>query len=123
MKRLNVLSLLLGLAVAVPIAGCSQTDIDIMTKAGEPAEGDSCSDMQDYFNKNFGRSDTTFSNYEGTIQPYGFPPITAISCFGGVVIQSFPTGKKTCPGQIVFDTVDKRMKWYADSSADCFVSQ
>ena len=43
-KRLNALSLLLGLAVAVPIFGCSQSDIDKMTKAKEPRR--SCSELQ-----------------------------------------------------------------------------
>ena len=120
MKRLNALSLLLGLAVAVPIAGCSQSDLAIIKKSQEPVEGGSCRDMENYFNQNFGRSDTKFSNYEGTVQVY---VTTYLYCDGGVVIQSLPTGKKTCSANIVLNTVDKKMEWNAVSNGDCFVSQ
>ena len=85
----------------------------------EPVEGGSCSDMQNYFNQNFGRSDTTFSNYEGTIQKNVFGMLV---CGGGVAIQSLPTGKKTCSAWIRV-LGDKSLDWWAESDGDCFVSQ
>ena len=112
MKRLNAFSLLLGLAVAVPIAGCSQ-----MIKAQEPVEGGSCRDLENYFNQNFGRSDTKFSNYEGRVELF----VAYLRCGDGVVIQTLPTGKKTCPSTIAYNLNDKRLTW--EATADCFVSQ
>jgi hypothetical protein len=109
-KRLNAFSLLLGLAVAVPIAGCSQ-------KAQEPVEGGSCRDMENYFNQNFGRNDTKFSNYEGQVELF----VMYLRCGGGVVIQTLPTGKKTCPSIIAYNLNNKRLTW--ESTEDCFVSQ
>ena len=89
------------------------------TNLVEPVEGGSCSDMQNYFNKNFGRSDTTFSNYEGTITKNYMDMLV---CGGGVAIQSLPTGKKTCSAWIrVLE--DKSLDWWAESDGDCFVSQ
>lgn len=88
-------------------------------KLTEPVEGGSCSDMQNYFNQNFGRSDTTFSNYEGTIQK-NF--LGMLVCSGGVAIQSLPTGKKTCSAWIRV-LGDKSLDWWAESDGDCFVSQ
>ena len=126
MNRINAFSLLLCLAVAVPIVGCSQ-----MKKAQEPVEGGSCRDMENYFNQNFGRSDTKFSNYEGQIGKHyfislgaGFRQGTMPSCKGGVVIQSLPTGKKTCSAEIFYDPSTKKMNWEVNNtSTDCFVSE
>ena len=92
----------------------------------EPVIGGSCSDMQNYFNKNFGRSDTKFSNYEGQIGENFiiFSDYKEASCQGGVVIQSLPTGKKTCSASILYDSRTKKMRWEVnDTSTDCFVSQ
>ena len=93
--------------------------VENATNLVEPVEGGSCSDMQNYFNKNFGRSDTKFSNYEGTIQKNVFGMLV---CGGGVAIQSLPTGKKTCSAWIRV-LGDKSLDWYAESDGDCFVSQ
>ena len=90
-----------------------------ITKETEPVAGGSCSDMQDYFNKNFGRRDTEFSNYEGIIESNVF---NMLVCGGGVVIQTLPTGKKTCTAWIRV-LKDKTLDWYSESHADCFVSQ
>jgi len=85
-----------------------------------PQLGGSCSSMQNYFNQNFGRSDTEFSNYEGEITaPWG-----ELYCDGGVMIQSLPTGKKTCSASILYDPKTSKIRWFtADVSTDCFVSQ
>ena len=91
--------------------------VENATNLVEPVEGGSCSDMQNYFNKNFGRSDTTFSNYEGQVAAV----FGNLVCSGGVVIQTLPTGKKTCPALIFYSIDRKEISW--QSSADCFVSQ
>lgn len=91
-------------------------DIEGITE--EPVAGGSCSEMQDYFNKNFGRDDTKFSNYEGTIETNIF---NMRVCGGGVVIQTLPTGKKTCTAWIRILN-DKSLDWYAESNGDCFVT-
>ena len=91
----------------------------------EPVEGGSCKDMENYFNKNFGRSDTQFSNAEGTIY-LGVGRM--LICSPVAIITTYPTGKKTCSGAIVYSLnqgpYPPRMHWsVADTSGDCFVSQ
>ena len=87
----------------------------------EPEVGGSCVNMQKYFNTNFGRSDTRFSNYEGQVQR-GF--FDQVYCEGGVIIQTFPTGKKTCTGLIQYNIEKKELNWETDNViASCFVSQ
>lgn len=86
--------------------------------------GESCSNMQDYFNVNFGRSDTKFSNYEGETALNIFDELY---CDGGVVIQTLPTGKKTCSASILYNPkpnflLPNRMRWFSESASDCFVS-
>lgn len=86
-----------------------------------PQLGGSCSSMQNYFNQNFGRSDTEFSNYEGQIAAN---ILGELYCDGGVVIQSLPTGKKTCSAAIFYDPKTSNTRWFTDDvSANCFVSQ
>jgi hypothetical protein len=86
----------------------------------EPVGGGSCKDMENYFNKNFGRSDTQFSNAEGTILDYSGTLICPAA-----IITTYPTGKKTCAGYIVINQPQStRMSWRVnDTSGDCFVSQ
>jgi hypothetical protein len=86
-----------------------------------PQLGGSCSSMQNYFNQNFGRSDTEFSNYEGQIAAN---ILGELYCDGGVMIQSLPTGKKTCSAAILYDPKTSNIRWFTDNvSANCFVSQ
>ena len=87
-----------------------------------PQLGGSCSSMQNYFNQNFGRSDTEFSNYEGQIAAPNL--LGELYCDGGVMIQSLPTGKKTCSAVILYDPKTSNIRWFTDDvSANCFVSQ
>ena len=86
-----------------------------------PQLGGSCGSMQDYFNSNFGRDDTRFSNYEGQIAN---AILGELYCDGGVIIQTLPTGKKTCSAHILYNSQTKGMRWYTeDKVADCFISQ
>lgn len=89
--------------------------------APKPVEGGSCEDMQSYFNKEFGRKDTRFSNYEGIVRS---TYVEELYCDGGVVIQSLPTAKKTCGALIYFNPQTEEMRWYTENTiASCFVSQ
>lgn len=86
-----------------------------------PTEGGSCAEMEDYFNREFGRKDTIFSNYEGSVNAN---VLGELYCNGGVVIQSLPTGKKTCSALILYNPQTRGLRWYTeDVIANCFVSQ
>ncbi len=91
------------------------------TKTSAPVAGGRCKEMEDYFNKEFGRSDTVFSNYEGFI---GTNIFGELYCDGGVAIQSLPTAKKTCSALILYNPQTQGLRWYAENViASCFVSQ
>lgn len=90
-------------------------------KASPPVAGESCEEMEDYFNREFGRKDTTFSNYEGSIDSN---LLGELYCDGGVVIQSLPTAKKTCSAAILYNPQTQGLRWYTENAiASCFVSQ
>lgn len=92
-----------------------------LAQVAPPTDGESCEEMQRYFNKNFGRSDTHFSNYEGSVAT-NF--LGELHCDGGVVIQSLPTAKKTCSAAILYNPQTQGLRWYTDNAiANCFVSQ
>lgn len=92
-----------------------------LAKTSPPIEGGRCEDMQDYFNKEFGRSDTSFSNYEGNV---GANMVGELYCDGGVVIQSLPTAKKTCGALMLYNPQTQGLRWYTENAiASCFVSQ
>jgi hypothetical protein len=81
----------------------------------------SCEEMEDYFNKEFGRKDTAFSNYEGRVDAN---LLGELYCDGGVVIQSLPTAKKTCSAAILYNPQTQGLRWYTENAiASCFVSQ
>lgn len=84
-----------------------------------PKLGQSCVDMQNYFNKKFGRNDTEFSNFLGQVQQFG----NVIICDGGAVIQTYPTGKKTCTdANIVYATDTQEMRWNTQDASNCYTS-
>ena len=92
-----------------------------ITKAHPPVIGGRCEEMQYYFNKEFGRSDTRFSNYEGGVRQTMFGELY---CDGGVAVQSLPTGKKTCSASIFYNPQTQGLRWYTENTiASCFVSQ
>jgi hypothetical protein len=77
--------------------------------------------MEKYFNQSFGRSDSSFSKYEG---PIASNILGELYCDDGVVIQDLPTGKKTCTGAILYEPTTTKMRWYTDNTiANCFVTQ
>jgi len=93
----------------------------MLAKASPPVAGGRCEDMQNYFNNEFGRSDTSFSNYEGNV---GANIVGELYCDGGVVIQSLPTAKKTCNALILYNPQTQGLRWYTENAiASCFVSQ
>lgn len=92
-----------------------------LVQVAPPAEGGTCEDMEVYFNSEFGRKDTIFSNYEGSVNAN---LLGELYCDGGVVIQSLPTGKKTCSALILYNPQTQGLRWYTDNAiANCFVSQ
>ena len=92
-----------------------------LVQVAPPTEGGRCEDMEAFFNKEFGRKDTIFSNYEGSVNAF---LIGELYCDGGVVIQSLPTGKKTCSAFIVYNPQTQGLRWFTDNAiANCFVSQ
>ena len=89
-------------------------------KTSPPVAGGRCEDMQDYFNNDFGRSDTNFSNYEGSV---GTNIVGELYCDGGVVIQSLPTAKKTCSALILYNPQTQGLRWFTQNViASCFFS-
>ena len=89
--------------------------------ASPPIDGGSCTDMERYFNENFGRSDTTFSNYEG--KAITIILTDEIACTGGAVIQTLPTARKSCTAAIIYQPHDGSMRWQSENSESCFVTQ
>lgn len=93
----------------------------VPVEVSPPVAGGRCEDMEDYFNKNFGRSDTSFSNYEGSVAPN---LLGELYCDGGVAIQSLPTGEKTCSAAILYNPQTRGLRWYTENAiANCFISQ
>lgn len=85
----------------------------------EPRPGMDCESMERYFNNKFGRS-TKFANFYGnTVSVLD----ESISCGDGVAIETFPTGKKTCPASITYSLRSKEMSWHSDRMNQCFVTQ
>ncbi len=92
-----------------------------MPKPTPPTIGSDCQEMQGYFNEEFGRSDTEFSNYEGRVESN---ILGELYCDGGVAIQSLPTGRKTCSAAILYNPTTSNKRWYSENAAaDCFISQ
>ena len=93
----------------------------MLAKTSPPVAGGRCENMEVYFNKEFGRNDTSFSNYEGHIST-NF--LGELYCDGGVVIQALPTAKKTCSALILYNPQTQGLRWYTQNViASCFVSQ